>query len=175
MVLGLSTATFTLLHVIISLIGIASGLVVAGGLWRGKRLGYWTGLFLTTTILTSVTGFMFHSTSFGPPHIVGVISLVVLALALLALYRHRLAGAWRRVYVTTALLALYLNCFVGVVQAFGKIPALEKLAPTQSEAPFSVAQLALLTLFVVLGIVSVRRFRSAPREHPGAGDAPAST
>ena len=87
----------------------------------------------------------------------------------------RLAGAWRRVYVTTALLALYLNCFVGVVQAFGKIPALEKLAPTQSEAPFSVAQLALLTLFVVLGIVSVRRFRSAPREHPGAGDAPAST
>lgn len=162
MVLGMSLATFTLLHVIISLIGIATGLIVLFGMLAGKRLDGWTWLFLATTILTSVTGFFFPFDHLLPSHIVGIISLVVLAVAVLARYAFRLSGAWRWIYVVTAVTALYLNCFVGVVQAFLKIPALTPLAPTQSEPPFQIAQGALLVVFVVLGIVAVIRFRPAP-------------
>ena len=161
MVLGMSLATFTLLHVIISLIGIATGLIVLFGMLAGKRLDGWTWLFLATTILTSVTGFFFPFDHLLPSHIVGIISLVVLAVAVLARYAFRLSGAWRWIYVVTAVTALYLNCFVGVVQAFLKIPALTPLAPTQSEPPFQIAQGALLVVFVVLGIVAVIRFRPA--------------
>jgi hypothetical protein len=158
MILGMSTAAFTLFHVILSLIGIAAGGIVALGLRSARALPGWTVLFLITTVATSVTGFFFHSLAFGPPHVVGVISLIVLAVAIFALYVRHLKGAWRWIYVTTALLALYLNVFVGVVQAFQKLPVLHQLAPNGSEPPFAVAQLVVVALFVWLGVVSVKRF-----------------
>jgi hypothetical protein len=158
MVFGMPLATYTLVHVIISLVGIGSGLVVLFGLLGGKRLAGWTGLFLATTIATSVTGFGFPVEHFLPSHGVGIISLVALAIALLALYAFHLAGAWRRTYVVTSMIALYLNCFVAVVQSFEKIAPLRALAPTQSEPPFAIAQLALLAIFVGLGILAARRF-----------------
>jgi hypothetical protein len=132
MILGMSTPTFTLLHVIISLIGIASGLIVLFGMFGSNRLSGWTALFLLTTVLTSVTGFFFPSTSFGPPQIVGVISLVVLALTLLGLYIFDLRGSWRWIYIGGATIALYLNVFVGVVQAFQKLAFLQPLARRRS-------------------------------------------
>ncbi|HEY0342902.1 MAG TPA: hypothetical protein VGC34_19015 [Steroidobacteraceae bacterium] len=158
MIIGMSTATFTLLHVIISLIGIFTGLVVAAGLWTGTRLNSWTGIFLLTTVLTSVTGFMFPVPGLDPARVVGSISLVVLAIAILGYYVYHLAGAWRWIYVTTALVSLYLNCFVAVVQSFQKIPALHALAPKGNEPPFVAAQVTLMLAFIVIGIVSVRRF-----------------
>lgn len=158
MILGMSTSTFTLVHVVISLIGIVSGLIVLFGMFSANRLNGWTVLFLTTTVLTSVTGFFFSSPSIMPSHVVGVISVVVLAVAFFALYRAHLAGAWRWIYVATAVLALYLNVFVGVVQAFQKLPFLRSLAPTQSEPPFLVAQLVVMGLFILLGVLAVRRF-----------------
>ncbi len=162
MIIGLSTATFTLLHVIISLIGIFTGLVVAAGFWNGKRLDTWAGVLLLTTVLTSVTGFMFPEPGFDPARVVGVISLVVLAIAILAFYVYHVAGAWRWIYVTTALVALYFNCFVAVVQSFQKIPALHALAPKGNEPPFVAAQVTLMLAFIVFGIFSVKRF------HPSA-------
>lgn len=158
MVLGLSTPTFTLLHVIISLIGIAAGFVALSALIRGRWLGRWMALFLTATLATSVTGFFFHSTAIGPPQIVGVISLVVLAIALLAIYAHRLAGHWRLTFSVAAVIAQYLNVFVGVVQAFQKIPFLNMLAPKGSEPPFVATQALILVLFIVFGLT----FRTSP-------------
>jgi hypothetical protein len=158
MILGLSVGTFTLLHVLISLAGIATGLVVLFGLITNRRLPRWTAAFLAATVLTSATGFLFHSASFGPPHVLGIISLVALAAALFALYGRKLAGGWRAAYVVTAVLSLYLNVFVGVVQAFQKVPALHALAPKGSEPPFAVAQLVVLVAFGVLGFLAVRRF-----------------
>ena len=162
MILGMSTEAFTLFHVVISLIAIASGVAVTIGMWRAQRLPGWTAVFLATTIATSVTGFLFHSKSFGAPHAVGVISLVILATALIALYGYRLAGAWRWIYVAGALAAFYLNIFVAVVQAFQKLPSLRVLAPTGSEPPFAVTQLLVLAGFIAFGVVAARRF------HPGA-------
>ena len=159
MILGMSASTFTTVHVVLSVIGIFSGIIVLVGMFSANRLTGWTALFLVSTVLTSVTGFFFHSEHFGPPHVIGVISLVVLALVILARYVYRLAGAWRRIYVGGAVLALYLNVFVGVVQAFQKLPFLSQLAPTQSEPPFLVAQLIVLAIFVVLGICAAMRFR----------------
>jgi hypothetical protein len=159
MVFGLSLGTYTVLHIIISLIGITSGLVVMVGMLRSQRLAGWTALFLASTVLTSVTGFGFPFNELLPSHIVGIISLVVLAIAIAALYLFRLAGAWRWVYVVTALAALYLNTFVGVVQAFGKISALNALAPTQSEPPFAIAQGLVLLAFVVITVLAAMRFR----------------
>lgn len=161
MVLGMSLAAFTLFHVVLSLVGIAAGLVVLGGMFGSKRLPGWTAVFLVTTILTSVTGFFFPFTKLLPSHIVGIISLVVLGVAVLALYVYRVAGAWRWVYVATAVLALYLNVFVLVVQGFLKISFLNALAPTQSEAPFVLAQAVVLLAFVALGVLAIRSF------HPG--------
>ncbi|HZF15407.1 MAG TPA: hypothetical protein VE046_05645 [Steroidobacteraceae bacterium] len=158
MILGMSVATFTLLHVVISLIGIATGVIVVYGMWTAKRPAGWTAVFLVTTIATSVTGFLFHSTAIGPPHIVGAISLVVLAVTLLALYTFHLAGRWRAIHAVTAVLALYLNVFVGVVQAFLKIPALHDLAPLGNEPPFAIAQGLVFALFVALGYGAVKRF-----------------
>ncbi len=167
MILGMSTAAFTLLHVIISLIGIAAGFVVVFGMLGSKRLPGWTAVFLVTTVLTSVTGFFFHSAKFGPPHVIGIISLVVLVVALAAIYVYHLAGASRWVYVVTSVFALYLNTFVGVVQAFNKIPALNALAPTQSSEPaFIIAQTATLVLFVVLGVLAVKRFHPVAPMRP---------
>jgi hypothetical protein len=161
MILGMSTANFTQLHVIISLIGIASGLLVVLAMLGAKRAPAMTAIFLATTVATSVTGFMFHFASFGPPEIVGAISLVVLALAVLALYSYKLAGAWRRIYVVTAVLALYLNVFVAVVQTFQKVAFFHTLAPTQTEPPFAVAQGIVLLAFIAIGVAAARKFRPA--------------
>jgi hypothetical protein len=163
MILGMSTSTFTLVHVLISLAGIGSGLIVLYGLLNGKLLSGWNPIFLVTTILTSATGFLFPVEHLLPSHKVGILSLIVLAVAVLALFSFKLAGRWRTVYVISAVIALYLNCFVAVVQSFLKIPALHALAPTQTEAPFLVAQTIVLLLFVVLGIRAGKRFRSVPQ------------
>jgi hypothetical protein len=162
MTLGLSLSAFTLLHVIISLAGIGSGLIVLYGMLTAKRLNGWTAIFLTTTVLTSVTGFMFPFEHLLPSHIVGGISLGMLAIAIVARYTFQLRGAWRGTYVVTAALALYLNCFVAVIQAFLKVPALKAMAPTQKEPPFVVAQLAVLLIFVVLTILAARKFHTEP-------------
>lgn len=159
MILGMTTATFTLLHVLLSLAGIGSGLVVIFGMLTGKRLDGWTALFLTTTVTTSLTGFLFPIEHLTPGLVVGAISLVVLAVAILARYAFHLSGAWRRIYVISAALALYFNTFVFIVQSFEKVPALKALAPTQKESPFLVAQLAVLGIFVVLTVLAVMKFR----------------
>jgi hypothetical protein len=158
-VFGMSLATYTLIHVLISLAGIGTGLVVMFGLIAGRRLEGWTAAFLGTTVATSVTGFGFPFEHVLPSHVVGAISLVVLAAAIAARYAFHLRGAWRHVYVVTAALALYLNVFVGVVQSFLKIPALRALAPKQTEPPFVVSQGVVLVLFVVLAIAAAVRFR----------------
>ena len=162
MIFGMTTETYTLVHVLISLVGIGSGFIVLYGLLTGKRLDGWTALFLTTTVLTSVTGFGFPADHLLPAHKVGILSLVVLLFAILARYALHLAGAWGRIYVVCSGIALYLNVFVAVVQAFEKIPALKAMAPTQKEAPFLVAQLVVLVVFVGLTVVAAKRFHSEP-------------
>ena len=154
---------FTKLHVVISLIGIVSGLVVMFGLLVGRRLNAWTALFLITTVLTSLTGFFFPFHGVTPAIVVGIISLIVLAVAIVARYACHLAGAWRWIYVVTAMISLYLNVFVLIVQLFQKVPALKALAPTQSEPPFAVTQLVVLALFVLLTIIAAIRFRGKQR------------
>jgi len=160
MILGLSTSTYTLIHVLISLAGIISGFAVVFGMLSGKRLDGTNAVFLVTTIATSVTGFGFPIHKIGPPHILGVLSLIVLAIALVARYRNHLAGRARKVYAISAIIALYFNVFVLVVQAFQKVGALHALAPTQKEPPFAIAQGAVLLLFVILGIMSTKRFQA---------------
>ena len=162
MIFGMTTSTFTLVHVLISLVGIGSGLVVIYGLLTGKRLDGWTALFLATTVATSVTGFGFPFDHLLPAHKVGILSLVVLAVAILARYAFHLRGAWSRIYAISAVVALYLNVFVGVVQAFLKVPALKALAPKQTEPPFLVAQLVVLVIFIVITILAAKRFRNQP-------------
>ena len=166
MILGMSIASFTLFHVVLSLIGIASGLIVMVGLWAAKKLDGWTALFLATTVATSVTGFLFHSAKFGPPHVIGLLSLLLLILAVLARYSYHLAGSWRWIYIVTAMLSLYFNVFVLVAQLFMKVPALRALAPTQSEPPFKIAQLVVLVLFLILGTFAAKRFRGAAQSGP---------
>ena len=151
---------FTLIHIVLSVLGIITGLVVVGGLMAGVRLHGWNALFLATTILTSVTGFGFPFTKVSPPLVVGAISLVVLAICLAARYWKQLEGGWRTTYVITAVVALYLNVFVLVVQLFVKTPPLAKLAPTQQEAPFVVTQALVFALFVWLGWTALRAFRT---------------
>ncbi|MEI9893485.1 MAG: hypothetical protein WDN28_06195 [Chthoniobacter sp.] len=153
---------FTLVHVLISLVGIFSGFVVLFHLVNGRNLARGTAVFLATTVATSVTGFFFPVHHFMPSHAVGLISLVLLGLAIYALYSRHLAGGWRKTYVITAVMALYLNVFVGIVQSFLKIPALKALAPTQAELPFKIAQLTCLVLFVALGVLAAIRFREVP-------------
>ncbi len=153
--------TLTLLHVVISLIGIATGFIVLYGFLSDEGLPSLTAIFLLTTVLTSVTGFIFFPfTKLLPSHIVGIISLVALAVALYGLYGAHLAGSWRWIYVVTATLALYLNVFVLIVQLFIKVPALNALAPTQAEPPFVATQGATLLAFLILGFLAVRRFRT---------------
>jgi hypothetical protein len=137
MILGMSVATFTFFHVLISLVGIGSGLIVTLGFLSGKRLEGWTAVFPTTTVLTSVTGFLFPFHKFLPSHGAGIVSLIVLAVAIFALYGRGLAGAWLRTYVVSAVIALCLNVFVLIVQLFEKVPALRAVAPTQSEPLYS--------------------------------------
>ncbi|HUL41127.1 MAG TPA: hypothetical protein VLV32_04380 [Burkholderiales bacterium] len=159
MILGMSVSTFTLVHVAISLVGIFSGLVVLFAIINSNKLDGWTVVFLTTTVLTSVTGFFFPRDHILPSHIVGVISLVVLGIAIFALYARHLASHWRWIYVASAVSALYLNVFVLVFQTFLKVPFLNALAPKQSEPPFAIAQVTALVTFVVLGIVAAKSFR----------------
>jgi hypothetical protein len=161
MVLGMSLSTFTMLHVIISLIGVVSGLVVLSGLLGSKVMPGWTALFLVTTILTNATGFLFPFDKLLPSHIIAIISLVLLAIACIALYGMKLAGAWRWIYTLTALIALYLNVFVLVIQSFLKIGPLHALAPSvpPSEPPFAVVQGIILVFFVIAIIGAARRFR----------------
>ena len=160
MVLGMSLPTFTLLHVLISLAGIASGIVVMYGFLSNKRLDGWTAVFLTTTALTSLSGFLFPFKGVTPAINLGIISLVVLAIAIVTRYPLRLA--WRKTYVITACAALYFNIFVLVVQSFEKVPQLKAIAPTQKEPPFAITQVAVLVLFVVLTTFAVKRFGSEP-------------
>lgn len=162
MILGMSTATYTFLHVLISLIGIGSGLIVMFGFLTGRQLNGMTAIFLATTVLTSLTGFGFPFDHLLPSHIVGIISLVVLAVAIPACYLFHFVGAWRWIYVVTASIALYLNVFVLIVQLFEKVPALKALAPTQKEPPFLVVQLLVMAVFVALTIVAVKRFHPRP-------------
>ncbi|UGY08213.1 MULTISPECIES: hypothetical protein [unclassified Phyllobacterium] len=156
MILGMTP--FTLFHVILSLIGIVTGLVVLSGLLKSENWPGWTFIFLLTTVATSVTGFLFPFNGFTPAIGVGIISMVFLILAIAALYAFRLAGSWRWVYVVCAIVSLYLNVFVLVAQSFQKIPALNALAPTQSEPPFAISQGIVLVLFIIAGFLSLRRF-----------------
>jgi hypothetical protein len=164
MVLGMSLSAFTTLHVIISLIGIVSGLVAMFGLLGSNRMPGMTALFLLTTILTSATGFLFPFEKLLPSHIIGILSLVLLAIACIALYAMKLSGAWRWIYVVTAMVSLYLNVFVLVIQSFLKIPALTALAPGNppSGPVFAVVQGIVLVFFVLMVIGAVRRFRPVP-------------
>jgi len=163
--MSIGLTIFTLVHVAISLIGIFSGFVVANGLLTAKRLDHWTALFLATTVATSATGFLFPFHHFMPSHAVGILSLVVLSIAIFARYGRRLAGPWRWTYVITAMIALYFNVFVLVAQAFMKVPALNALAPTGSEPPFLLAQLVVLLLFIALTVAATIRFRTGQTPH----------
>ncbi len=162
MILGMTLSTFTLVHVVISLTGIGSGLLVMYGLLIGKRLDGATATFLASTVATSVTGFGFPFDHLLPSHKVGILSLLVLAVAIIARFVFHLAAAWRGIYVVSAVVALYLNVFVLVVQLFEKVPALRAMTPTQKEPPFLLAQLVILALFVGLTIIAAKRFRMAP-------------
>jgi magnesium-transporting ATPase (P-type) len=149
-------STFTIFHVLLSLTGIGTGFIVVFGLLAAQRLDGWTATFFATTVATSVTGFMF------PFHGLtgGIVSLLFLAVAVAARYRFHLAGGWRRTYAVTAVVALYLNVFVLIVQSFQKVPSLKALAPTQSEPPFQIAQLTALVLFTILAIGAAVKFRA---------------
>ena len=162
MVLGLSFETFLLLHVIISLIGIISGLVVLWGMLGNRKLAGWTAIFLVFTVLTSITGFPLPPFGFDPPRTIGAISLVLLLGAIFGYYVFHLQGAWRWIYVVTAIISLYLNVFVFVIQAFQKLAFLQAFAPTQSEPPFVIVQVLVLALFAESGFLSVRRFEPVP-------------
>jgi hypothetical protein len=153
---------YTILHVVISLIGILSGFVVLFGMLVGKEFSRWTAIFLTTTVATSVTGFFFPFHGFTPAIGVGILSIIVLGLAIYARYSRQLTGAWRKTYVVTSVLALYFNVFVLVVQSFQKIPTLKDLSPTQNDPPFKITQLIVLVAFIILGIFAVIRFRVEP-------------
>ncbi len=162
MILGLSIATFTILHVIISLIAIVSGVYVVIAMVGGSKPAGWTALFLLTTVLTSATGFLFPIAHFTPAVGTGIVSLVVLVFALVALYGKHLAGSWRWIYVVTAIAALYFNVLVLIVQAFLKVSFLHPLAPKGNEPPFLIAQTVALLVFAALGIAAVIRFHPAP-------------
>jgi len=164
MILGMSLSTFTMVHVIISLIAIVSGIIVMFGLLGCRRMPGLTAIFLLFTILTSATGFLFPFEKLLPSHMIGILSLVLLAIACFALYGTKLSGAWRWVYVVTAMISLYLNVFVLIIQAFLKVPALHALAPSvpPSEPPFAILQGIVLVFFVIVIIGAVRRFRPMP-------------
>ncbi|MCF2521855.1 hypothetical protein [Bradyrhizobium sp. G127] len=161
MILGMSLAGFTVLHLIISMIAIALGFIVAGGMLASNRLSGWTVWFLILTILTNATGFLFPFTKLLPSHIVAIISLALLAIAVYALYGKGLAGIWRTVYVVTAMLALWFNVFVLVAQSFQKVALLNVYAPTGSEPPFAITQGIVLLFFIFLIVLGIRRFKTA--------------
>ena len=150
----------TAAHVLISLAGIASGFVVIYGFLTGRRLDRWTAIFLATTVLTSLTGFLFPIERLTPGIVIGIVSLLVLAVAIFARYRAHLAGRSRAAYVVSAVIALYLNVVVLIVQSFQKVPTLKALAPTQSEPPFMVTQVIVLGIFILIAVLGLKRFRA---------------
>jgi hypothetical protein len=159
MILGLDLTTFTLLHVLISLIGVVTGFVVMAELLRSRSSGGWTTIFLATTIVTSASGFLFPFSKLLPSHIVGIISLALLAVAVFAFYGRHMHGVWRPVYIVTALLSLYLNVFVMIIQAFMKISILKGLAPTQTESPFLIVQGMTFLCFLAVIVVAAIKYR----------------
>ena len=163
MIFGMTILTFV--HVLLSLLGILAGLVVLFGLLTSQLFKGWNALFLWTTVATSVTGFLFPFHRFLPSHALGILSLVLLAIAIYALYGRDLAGSWRRTYAVTAMIALYLNVFVLIVQLFQKVPALHALAPNQTEGPFKATQLVVLLAFVLLIILATIKSRGE-QVHP---------
>jgi len=166
MILGMSIAAFTQVHVALSLIGIASGLIVVFGMIGGRRLPALTAIFLIATAATSVTGFLFPFKGVTPGIAIGILSTAVLLLAAIARYGGHLRGVWRGTWVIAAILALYFNFFVLIVQSFEKVPALRRLAPTQSAMPFKLTQLVALAGFIVLTVLAIKGFR--PGEPSGA-------
>jgi hypothetical protein len=162
MILGMSLSAFTTFHVALSLIGIASGLVVVLGMLSSYRLNAVTLLFLITTVLTSLTGFLFPFHGVTPGIVIGILSMVLLVAAILARYSFHMAGHWRAAYVICSVIALWFNVFIFIVQSFEKVPSLHALAPTQTEPPFKLAQLVALVVFIVLGVFAVKKFHPAP-------------
>jgi hypothetical protein len=160
---------YTIFHTVLSLVGIATGFVVLFGLLAGKRLDSWTKWFLITTAATTITGFFFPFHGVTPAITLGILSTIVLTVAIYARYPKHLAGAWRWIYIVSALVALYFNVFVGIVQSFQKVPALKVLAPTQTEPPFAITQLVTLALFVILIVIAVIRFRIQPPARAAIG------
>jgi hypothetical protein len=153
---------FTFFHVLLSLIGIFSGFLAVFGMIAGKRLDGLTAIFLTTTALTSITGFFFPFHGVTPGIIVGIVSLVILAVAIPARYVKHLAGAWRKIYAVTASIALYLNVFVLIAQLFMKVPALHALAPNGNEPPFLISQVVVMAIFIALTIAAAIKFHPEP-------------
>ncbi len=160
MILGLSTAEFTLLHVIISVIAIVSGFIVLGAMYANKYLPGWTALFLLTTALTSITGFFFPNAKITPAQVFGAITLIVMVPTLIGLYGFHLRGAWRWIYVGGAVIILFLNSFVVIAQTFAKVPVLQ---PLQGQPPFLISEAILLAIFVVLGILALIKFHPEPK------------
>lgn len=169
MILGMSLSTFTLVHVLLSLVGIGAGLVAMVGLLIRKRMDGWTARFLITTVLTSITGFFFPFHKITPGIIIGVLSIIALAIAIYSRYVRRLSRPWRWTYVVNAQLALYFNVFILIVQAFEKTPALKALAPTQTEPPFVIAESIALLFFMVVSTLAVIKFRVEPPRLSVAG------
>jgi len=169
MILGMTAASYTYLHVLISLAGIVSGLVVMRGFLTARRFARWTAFFLATTAVTSLTGFGFPFKGVTPGIVIGILSMILLTVAVVARYRFAMRGAWRPIYVVTAALSLYFNVFILIVQLFEKVSGLRALAPTQKEPPFAVVQLFVVVVFVVATVFAVKRF------HPDLEQAPAGT
>ena len=159
MIVGMTPSVF--LHVLLSLVGILSGFIVVFALLANKPMMAMTHVFLATTILTSVTGFFLPAAHFMPSHALGILSMIALMVAVVALYSKRLAGGWRRTYAISAVIALYFNFFVLIAQSFMKVAALHALAPTGTEGPFKLAELLALVIFILLGIGAAKNFRSA--------------
>lgn len=157
---------YTIVHTIISLVGVLSGLFLLYGMLTSKPSDFWTATFFTSQVATDLTGFAFPFHGLKPSYVVGVISLVLLLLAIYALYSRHLAGAWRKVYVVAAVMALYLDVFVTIVQSFLKIPFLHDMAPTQTEPPFKLTQLVVLVIFVGLGVAATIEFHDETIGHP---------
>ena len=159
--MGTGILILTIVHVAISLIGIGSGFVMIYGFVTNKRFEQATAVFLATTILTSLTGFLFPIEKFTPGLAIGILSLIALGVAVWALYRKHLGGGWRTALVVTAMISQYFNFAILIIQSFQKVPALHELAPTQTEPPFAVTQLTVLVLFVALTVAAIIRFRPA--------------
>jgi hypothetical protein len=162
MILGMSLHAFTQFHVALSLIGILAGLITLLGMFGSKPLNAITALFLVTTVLTSLTGFLFPFQGVTPGIVIGILSIIVLILAIFARYTFRYSGPWRWIYVVCSIIALWFNVFIFIVQSFEKIPGIHDLAPTQTEPPFKITQLVVLIAFIVLGIRAVKKFHPAP-------------